>query len=68
MRYFVTVHFGRGGIKVSGDSVDIWIKSPPERGRANNELVQKLAEHFGVLESGVRIVSGAKSRKKVVEV
>jgi uncharacterized protein (TIGR00251 family) len=64
LRYFVTVRFGRGGVEVAGDEITAWVKSPPERGRANRELVQKLAQHFGVSEAEVKILSGLASRKK----
>ena len=64
MRYFVTVRFGRGGVEVAGDEITAWVKSPPERGRANRELAQKLAQHFGVSEAEVKILSGLASRKK----
>ena len=68
MRYFVTVRFGTGAVEVAGDEITAWIRSPPERGRANRELVQKLAEHFGVSEAEVKILSGLASRKKIVEI
>jgi len=42
--------------------------SRPERGKANLELVKKLAKHFGVSSSQVHIITGLKSRKKIVEV
>ena len=57
-----------GRIEVIGDEIAVSIKSPPERGRANRELVKKLADHFGVPESRVRIISGMASRKKLVDV
>ena len=48
MRYSVSVWFGSDGrIDVSGDEITISIESPPERGKANRELVKKLAAHFG---------------------
>ena len=69
MRYSVSVRFSSDGqLKVNGDEISISIKSPPERGKANRELVKKLAEHFGVREDRIRIVSGLSSRKKLVEV
>lgn len=69
MRYLVSVRFSSDDqIQVSGSEISISIKSPPERGRANRELVKKLAAHFGVGEERVRIVSGLASRKKLVEV
>lgn len=69
MRYSVSVRFSSDGrLEVSGDKISISIKSQPERGKANKELVKKLAAHFGVSEDRVRIISGLTSRKKIVEV
>lgn len=69
MRYSVSIRFSSDGrIDVSGDEIAISIKSPPERGRANRELVKKLAVHFKVSEDRIRIISGLASRKKVVEI
>lgn len=69
MRYFVSVRFSSDGrLEVSRDEITISIKSPPERGRANRELIKRLAAHFGVDENRIRIISGLTSRKKLVEV
>ena len=69
LRYRVSVRFSPDGqVEVNGDEIAVSIKSPPERGRANRELVKKLAGHFGVAENHVRIVSGLASRKKLVEI
>jgi hypothetical protein len=69
MRYSVSVRFSSDGrLEVNGDEIAISIKSQPERGRANREIVKKLAAHFGISEDRVRIVSGLTSRKKLVEV
>ena len=40
----------------------------PIKGEANVELVKKIAKHFGISYYNVRIVSGEKSREKIVEV
>ena len=37
-------------------------------GKANERLVELLAEHFGVPKSHVRIMRGLGSRKKIVDV
>jgi uncharacterized protein YggU (UPF0235/DUF167 family) len=41
---------------------------PPERGRANDALLDFLADVLGVSRSCVTLVAGASSRDKVVEV
>ena len=68
MRYGVLVKFHRDTVEVNGSVISVGIKARPEKGRANKELVGKIAEHFNVPRSRVRIVSGRASRRKVVEV
>jgi uncharacterized protein (TIGR00251 family) len=51
-----------------GDSFIIKVKEPPKEGKANHAVIKLLAEHFGVPHSQVRILSGLKSRNKVIEV
>ena len=48
MRYNVTVKFNTDAIEVDGDTITVGIRSKPERGRANRELVDKLAKHFDI--------------------
>jgi len=51
-----------------GDSFVVKVKEPPKEGRANQAVIKLLAAHFGVPQSQIRIISGFKSRNKVVEV
>jgi uncharacterized protein (TIGR00251 family) len=44
------------------------VSAPPEGGKANAALTRLLAKLMGVAPSKVRIVSGAHSRMKMVEV
>ena len=49
----------------------IWlaqIKSPPVDGKANRELIELVAEHFGCAKSAVSIKKGASGRMKLVQV
>ncbi len=68
MRYNVAVKFNMDGIEVDKDTITVGIKSKPERGRANMELIDKLARHFGIPRTNVKIVAGFTSRKKIVEI
>ena len=45
----------------------VLVKEPPREGRANEGLIQALAEFFGDAPSNYRIVGGFTSRKKIVE-
>ena len=51
-----------------GDSFIVKVKEPPKEGKANQAAIKLLAEHFGVPQSRVRILSGFRSRNKVVEI
>lgn len=46
----------------------IYVKAPAAEGKANKALISILAEHFSVKKSSVNILSGRKSREKVVRV
>ncbi len=45
-----------------------FLKSPPEKGLANRELIKKIAKLVGVTQQEVAIVQGATSRKKLVRI
>ena len=44
------------------------VLEPPEDGRANEAVIELLAEHFDVPKRSVRIVRGQTGRQKVVEI
>ena len=46
----------------------VWLKTAPEKGKANNELVGLLADFFQVKKGAISIISGTKTRKKLVEI
>jgi len=51
-----------------GEAWKLDLAAPPVEGKANEECVRFLAELAGVPRSHVRIISGASSRTKVVEI
>ena len=50
-----------------GDAWKLRVRAAPERGRANDDLVELLAERLGIARARVRVVAGATARDKVVE-
>jgi uncharacterized protein (TIGR00251 family) len=44
------------------------LKSPPEDGKANAELVKFLAKKLAIPQADVRIIQGQTSRKKVIAI
>jgi uncharacterized protein (TIGR00251 family) len=51
-----------------GDSFIVKVKEPPKEGKANQAVTKLLAEHFSISQSQIRILSGFRSRNKVIEI
>ncbi|NOR78609.1 MAG: hypothetical protein GQ523_09370 [Methanophagales archaeon] len=50
---------------IDAEPMIIRVKEPPTKGKANKAVVMLLSRYYN---ADVRIVSGAKSRRKIVEV
>jgi uncharacterized protein (TIGR00251 family) len=50
------------------DSFTVKVKEPPKEGKANQAVIKLLAEYFGVPQTQVRILSGFRSKNKLIEV
>jgi uncharacterized protein YggU (UPF0235/DUF167 family) len=69
LRYTVFVKFNSSGkIQIQENEITISLKSEPERGKANRELIQKLADYFGISNDKIHITTGLYSTKKLVEI
>ena len=56
----------REEVVVGNDGVYIiYTKAPAIEGRANAAAIKLLAKYFGVPQSGVRLVRGARAKRKV---
>ena len=66
----VIISFVKRYAKIGCDDkkIIVGLTSIPEKGKANRELIKKLAKHFKIHSSKVNIISGFKSKKKIVEV
>jgi hypothetical protein len=68
MIYKVKVVFHKDFVTVEKDKIEVGLTSRPEKGEANKELVKKLAGHFNISTSNIRIIKGLKSRNKIVDI
>jgi uncharacterized protein len=69
MRYSVYVKFNpTEKVELSDNEITICLRSKPERGKANRELVERLASYFEISKDKVHIISGLTSTKKLVEI
>ncbi len=69
MRYTVFIKFNSTGkIQVTDNEIIVAIKSMPQLGKANRQLIQKLANYFGLPKDAIDIISGMASTKKLVDI
>ena len=68
MKYYVFVKLRKDFIEVDGDKIMVGVLAPPEKGKANAEVIEKISKHLNVPRSAVRIVSGASSKMKLIEI
>lgn len=69
----ISVHTNPGAkksevIEVSQGVYKVKVNAKPVDGAANIRLIEILAEHFQVPFGAIRIISGATSREKVIEI
>ncbi len=57
----------KGLAGVLGNKLKVKLTSPPVDGAANEQLVEVLAEAFGIKKTAVKIIRGQSSKNKVVE-
>ena len=71
MRVFVKVKAGAKNefiAKTSNDSFTVSVRETPIDDSANWAIIRAIAQHFKVTQSQVSIISGFKSKQKVMEV
>lgn len=54
--------------KVDEGMYRVWVHAAPEKGKANDEILEVIAKYFEVARSRVRIVIGKTAREKLVEI
>ena len=57
-----------GIVRIDPRGLVVGLKSAPDRGKANAELVETLARIAGVSRSAVELVAGASARQKSVRI
>jgi len=46
----------------------VWVKEPPVENKANQAVIRVLSDYFKVPKSQISILSGLKSKQKVVQI
>ena len=71
MKVTVIVHPNSKKPRVEKDllgTLNVYVGQPPLEGRANEAVIEALAEHFKVKKYQVTLVTGTKSKIKVFEI
>ncbi|MFH0929847.1 MAG: DUF167 domain-containing protein [Candidatus Moraniibacteriota bacterium] len=71
MRIYVRV-IPRAGknevLKISEGEYKVKVAAPPEKGKANEKVVELLAYHLAVPKNSVRIIAGKSARIKIIDI
>ncbi len=68
MKYEVHVSRGTAGIERDGNILRVHTRQEMIANRANIDVIRQLAKYFSVDPESIRIISGARSRRKVIEI
>lgn len=50
------------------DEYKVWVTAIPEKGGANQAVIELLSDYFDTALSNIRIISGNKSKHKLIEI
>jgi uncharacterized protein (TIGR00251 family) len=73
MLYRLTVHVITRArenkiIHEPGKGWKVKVSVPPSQGKANEKVIELIAEHFKTAKSNVTIIHGEKAKEKVIEI
>ena len=68
MKVKVIANSSRQEVKETDGILKVHLKAVPMKGKANEELIEVLAEHFNVRKGRVNILKGHKSNIKEIEI
>jgi uncharacterized protein len=69
VKYFVSISFNTSELfQINGNEIKLSIKSKPEHGKANQEILKLLSNYFQISSDKIKIIQGIKSRKKIVHI
>jgi len=54
--------------KIDEKNFIVSVKAPAQENKANEAIIKTLANYFGVLKSQITILSGQKSKSKIIEI
>jgi uncharacterized protein (TIGR00251 family) len=65
----VTPRAGKNEVtKISEGEYKVKVTAPPEKGKANEAVIELLADYFDVSKSSLNILAGKTARVKIIDV
>ena len=64
----VVANARRPGVSDEGDILKVRVDAPPVEGKANKRLIEILSEYYNKPRSSFKIISGLKSKHKIIEI
>jgi len=55
-------------LKTGPDTYKVYMFEPAVEGKANKRLIEMLADYFETKKNRIKILSGSKSRDKIIEI
>jgi len=55
-------------IKIDENNFLVSVKAIPEKGKANEAVINLLAQYFKISKNNIKIISGLSSKNKIIEV
>jgi uncharacterized protein (TIGR00251 family) len=71
MKISIIVHPNSKKPRIEKDllgDLHVYVSQPPLEGKANNAVINALAEYFMVRRSAVQLISGTKSKNKLFKI
>ena len=71
MKIFVKAHpksKKKEVLQKDADHYEVWVREAPDKGKANQAVIEALSEYLEVARSRISVSSGHASRNKVVEI
>jgi uncharacterized protein len=53
---------------IDNDTAKIWVKAPPEKGRANKAVIELVANEFSIPKTSVELIRGGTAKIKQVKI
>ena len=58
----------RNLVKKQSGHLKVYLTQPAQGGLANTQLIDLLSEYFGIKKYNIKIIKGASSRNKLIEI